>query len=66
MLSPSSFIQDWTKKAERIKCPAPLLEEPATPLLTRMLVPVPYQALEKKAKKKKIKEAKGGLHHKGT
>ena len=30
-----------------------------------MLVPVPYQAPEKKAKKKG-KEAKGGLHRKGT
>ena len=65
MLSFPSFNQGWTKKAERIKCPAPLPEDPATPQLTKMLVPVPYQALEKKAKKKS-KEAKGGLRHKGT
>ena len=65
MLSLPSFNQGWTKKAERIKCPAPLPEDPAIPLLTRMLVPVSYQAPEKKAKKKG-KEAKGGLRRKGT
>src|SRR4051812_2917366 len=53
------------KKAERIVCPAPLPEDPAIPLLTKMLVPAPYQAPEKKAKKKG-KEAKGGLRRKGT
>ena len=57
--------QGWTKKAERIQCPAPLPEDPAIPLLTRMLVLAPYQAPEKKAKKKG-KEAKGGLRRKGT
>jgi len=40
-------------------------ENPADPLLTRMLVPTPYQTTEKKAKKKG-KEAKGGLRRKGT
>ena len=55
----------WTKKAERIHCPAPLPEDPTIPLLTRMLVPAPYQALEKKAKKKS-KAAKGGLRRKGA
>ena len=39
------------EEAERIRCPAPLPEDPAIPLLTRMLVPAPYQAPEKKAKK---------------
>ena len=53
------------KKVERIKCPAPLPEDPAIPLLTKMLVPALYQALEKKAKKKG-KEARSGLRHKGT
>ena len=53
------------KKAKRIKCPAPLPEDPAIPLLMKMLVPAPYQAPEKKAKKKG-KEAKSGLLHKGT
>src|SRR5215216_5826167 len=52
-------------KAERIKYLAPLPEDPASPQLTDMLVPAPYRAPEKKAKKKG-KEAKGGLHHKGT
>ena len=65
MLRLPSFNQGWTKKAERIKCPAPLPEDPAIPLLTRMLVPAPYQAPEKKAKKKG-KEAKSGLRRKGT
>ena len=32
----------------------------------RMLVLVPYQALMKKDKKEKRKEAKGGLHHEDT
>ena len=59
------LLQGWTKKSERIKCPAPLPENPVTPQLEKMLVPAPYQPLEKKAKKKS-KEAKGGLRHKGT
>ena len=59
------FPQGWTKKAEQIRCPAPLPEDPAIPLLTRMLVSAPYQAPEKKAKKKG-KEARSGLRRKGT
>ena len=55
------FFQVWTEKAERIKCPAPLPEEPAIPLLTKMLVPTPYKAPEKKAK-----GAKSGPRRKGT
>ena len=55
------FFQGWTKKAERIRCPAPLPEEPAIPLLAKMLVPAPYQAPEKKAK-----GARSGLHRKGA
>ena len=65
MLSLCFLLQVWTKKAERIKCPASLPEDPAIPLLTKMLVPTPYQAPEKKAKKKG-KEDKSGLHRKGT
>ena len=38
--------------AERIDCPTPLPEDPATALLTEMLVPAPYEVPEKKAKKK--------------
>ena len=50
---------------ELVKSPAPLPEDPAIPLLMKMLVPAPYQAPEKKAKKKG-KEARSGLHRKGT
>ena len=32
----------------------------------RMLTPAPYKALVKKDKKKKSKEAEGGLHHEDT
>ena len=60
-----SLSQGWIAKEERIKCPTPLPEDPATPQLMKMLVPAPYQAPEKKAKKKS-KEAKGGLRRKGT
>ena len=42
-------------KAEQINCPTPLPENPTTPQLMEMLVPVPYQAPEKKTKKKKGK-----------
>ena len=53
------------KKAEWIHCPAPLPEEPAGPLLTKMLVPAPYKAPKKKAKKE-AKETRGGLRRGGT
>ena len=49
---------------ERRQCPAPLPENPTTPQVMEMLVPAPYQAPDKKAKKKG-KEAKGGPRHKG-
>ena len=58
----SYFFQGWTKKAERIQCPAPLPEEPAIPLLTKMLVPAPYQVPEKKAKKKATGTRKSSRH----
>ena len=58
---PHLFFQGWTKKAERIQCPAPLPENPTIPLLTKMLTPAPYQAPEKKAK-----ETRSGLRRKGT
>ena len=44
---------------ERIQCPAPLPEEPAGPLLTKMLVPVPYKAPKKEASKKVEKTLSG-------
>ena len=58
---PYKFSQAWTKKAEQINCPAPLPEDPEIPLLTKMLVPAPYQAPENKAK-----GTRGGLRQKGT
>ena len=42
-----------------------LPEDPEIPLLTKMLVPAPYQAPEKKAKKK-AKGSRGGLRRKGA
>ena len=45
---------------ERIQCPAPLPEEPARPLLTKMLVPAPYKAPKKEASKK-VKKTRSGL-----
>ena len=47
---------------ERIHCPAPLPEEPAGPLLTKMLVPAPYEAPKKEASKK-VKKTRSGLRH---
>ena len=53
------------KKAGRIYYPAPLPEEPADPLLTKMLVLAPYKALKKKAEKE-AKKTRGGLCHHGA
>nr|XP_040249487.1 neurofilament medium polypeptide-like [Aegilops tauschii subsp. strangulata] len=63
--TPEPGERGWTAKAEQIKCPAPLPKDLATPQLTEMLAPTPYQAPEKKAKKKKGKETKSGPCHKG-
>ena len=49
------------ERVKRIKCPAPLPEEPVIPRLAKMLVPAPYKAPEKKAK-----GAKSGPRHKGV
>ena len=59
------FFQVWTERAERIHSSAPLPEEPVIPLLAKMLVPAPYQALEKKAKKK-AKGVRSGPRRKGA
>ena len=48
------------KKVERIHYPAPLPEEPAGPLLTKMLVLAPYEA-PKKEVSKKVKKTWSGL-----
>ena len=45
---------------ERINCPAPLPEEPAGPLLTKMLVPAPYEVPKKDASKK-VEKTRSGL-----
>ena len=55
------FFQVWTERAERLHYSAPLPEEPVIPLLAKMLVPLPYQPPEKKAK-----GGRGGPHRKGT
>ena len=46
---------------ERIHCPAPLPKEPTGPLLSKMLVPAPYEAPKKEASKK-VKKTRSGLH----
>ena len=57
--------QSWTRKAEQIYCSAPLPEDPAIPLLTKMLVPVPYK-VPKKTAEKEAKKTQGGLRCRGT
>ena len=52
-------------KAERIRCPAPLPKDSANPMLTRMLVPAPYQ-VPVREDKEESEEAQGGLHSRGT
>lgn len=56
--------QGWIAKVEQINSLAPLPEDPATAQLTEMLVPAPYEAPEKKGKKKG-KDPKGGPHRRG-
>ena len=48
----SLFDQDWITKAKMIRCPAPLPEGLANPVLDRMLEPAPYQV--------PLKEDRGG------
>ena len=50
---------------ERTHCPAPLPEEPAGPILTKMLVPAPYEA-PKKEDPKKVKKTRSGLRRRDT
>ena len=49
----------------RIHCSAPLPEEPAGPLLPKMLVPAPYKAPKKEASKK-AKDTRSGLRRRGA
>lgn len=46
-------------------CPAPLPEEPTGPLLTKMLVPTPYEA-PKKEDSKKVKKTRSCLRRRET
>ena len=46
------ILQAWVAIVEQIDYPAPLPEDQASPLLTKMLFPAPYEVPEKKAKKK--------------
>ena len=50
---------------ERIRCSAPLPEDSADPVLTRMLASAPYQVPVGKDKEES-EEAQGGLHSGGT
>ena len=49
----------------RIRCSAPLPEDSADPVLSRMLASAPYQVLAGK-EKEESREAQGGLHSGGT
>ena len=51
--------QDYVATARQINYPAPLPEDPATALLTEMLVLAPYKVPEKKAKKAATGTRKG-------
>ena len=57
--------RSWTKKAEQIHCLAPLPEDPAIPLLMKMLVSAPYK-VPKKTAEKEAKKTRGGLRRRGT
>ena len=50
---------------ERIRCLAPLPEDPADQVLTRMLAPAPYQ-VSVREDKEESREAQGGPHSRGT
>ena len=50
---------------ERIRCLAPLPEDSADPVLTRMLAPALYQ-VPAREDKEEGEEAQGGLHSRGT
>ena len=53
-------MQGWLAKAKKISGPVPLLEDPRSEQLGKMLV-VPYKAPAKKGKKTEIWEAREGL-----
>ena len=53
--------QDWIRKAERIRCSAPLLEGSPDPVLTRMLERAPYQ-VSSGEDEGRHRETESGLH----
>ena len=56
-----ALSQDWIRKAERIRCSAPLPERSPDPVLARMLEHAPYQ-VPSGEDKGRSKEAESGLH----
>lgn len=65
LLSCFTITPGTDKKVEWINNPAPLLEEPAGPLLTKMLVPAPYEVPKKDASKK-VEKTRSGLRHRNA
>ena len=61
MMQNGRISQDWIRKAERIKCSAPLLEGSPDPVLTRLLAHASYQVPSGEDEGRN-KEAKSGLH----
>ena len=58
------LFQGWIKKAELIRCSAPLPEGSADPMLTRMLAPARYQMPVKESKAESGR-TKDDLHSEG-
>ena len=56
-----ALSQNWIRKAERIRCSAPLPEGSPDPVLARMLEHAPYQVPSGEDKGRN-KEAESGLH----
>ena len=61
----STILLGLDEEGGRIYCSAPLPKEPAGPLLTKMLVPAPYKAPKKKAKKE-AEKTRGTLRRHGA
>ena len=59
------LCQGWVRKAERIRCSAPLPKNSADPVLTRMLALAPYQ-VPLREEKERSGEAQSGLHTGGA
>ena len=61
----STTLLGLDEEGGQIYCPAPLPEEPASPLLKKMLVPAPYKAPKKKAEME-AKKTRGSLRRCGA